>query len=97
MFNKLLIPLLFFSSLFASQSDRYILITHNHPQETFIDGIKIYCNCGQLPVFVMVFNGKLEAYCQQHKPIVEHVRRTTPERLKNLMESIIDEPKNDKA
>lgn len=84
MLNKLLISLLFCSSLFASQDFR-VTVSSRFEQEAFVNGIRVYCDCGKSPVLIMFLCGQVQLYCEEHMPEIERTRRITPDNLSEAL------------
>lgn len=80
---KLLLMSLISSFIYGSQNE-YTLRVENRG-DTFVNGIKSYCDCGRSPVLVMVLFGRLNLYCEEHMPEIEIVRRVTPENLNEVL------------
>jgi hypothetical protein len=81
--NKLI--LLSLVSVFAYSSQKEITIRVENREDTFVNGIKSYCECGRSPVMAMILFGRLDLYCEEHLPEVEKVQRLTPERLAEIL------------
>lgn len=78
---KLLFMSLISSFAYSSQHDYQLSISNRQEEQTVINGIKSYCECGKAPVLVMFLYGHMQLYCEDHKPEIERVRKVTPENL----------------